>query len=72
LSRRIKKNDSKAIEILKDGIDESEELKGVGVAVASYILTAYNPKAYGTYDYRVKEVLKEISEFKELEHISND
>lgn len=67
-----KKNDSKAIEILKDGIDKHEGLKGVRVPVASYILTAYHPREYGTYDYRVKEVLKEIPEFEEPKHTSKD
>lgn len=41
------------------------QLKGVGMPRASFILSAWNPIEYVTYDYRIRDVLekKEIEDF---------
>ena len=33
------------------------ELRGVGVPTASFILTAWNPQEYGTYDFRIRDLM---------------
>jgi len=56
---------------LDDIISILTELKGVGVPVASYILTAWSPKDYGTYDVRMMEILPKCEDFKEPEKKSD-
>jgi len=60
----FKKNDLDSVKKLK-------ELEGVRVPVASYILTAWNPKDYGTYDSRMKKILPECEGFVEPKNKSN-
>lgn len=55
----FKKND------LDSMVNKLKELNGVGVPVASYILTAWNPKDYGAYDYRMKDILRRCEGFVE-------
>ena len=57
---------------LDDIILTLTELEGVGIPVASYILTAWNPMDYGTYDIRMQKILPECEGFKEPEKKSND
>ena len=52
---------------LDDIISTLTKLKGVNVPVASYILTAWNPKDYGTYDFRIRKILPKCEGFKEPE-----
>jgi len=52
----FKKNDLDSVKKLRD-------LDGVGVPVASYILTAWNPKEYGTYDSRMNDILRRCEGF---------
>jgi hypothetical protein len=61
----FKKND------LDSMVKKLQELDGVGVPVASYILTAWNPKDYGTYDSRMKDILPECEDFVEPKNKSD-
>lgn len=49
------------------------ELDGVGMPRASFILSAWNPKEFGTYDYRIREILesKNISDFQKPDKITD-
>jgi len=77
---KSKKNEQKVEDITREAFKQKDldsiikkltELDGIGVRVASYILTAWNPRDYGTYDFRMKEILKECEDFKEPKNKSD-
>jgi hypothetical protein len=47
------------------------ELHGIDVPVASYLLTAWNPKDYGTLDFRMKKILPKCESFKKPKNNSD-
>jgi len=71
ITRKAFKLARKDPENLHDIISTLKELKGVSVPVASYILTAWNPKDYGTYDFRMKKILQKCEGFEEPKTESN-
>ena len=52
-------------------ISKLRELHGIDIPVASYLLTAWNPKDYGTLDFRMKKILKKCESFKEPKNESD-
>jgi len=77
-----KKNEQKVEDVTREAFKQKDldsiikkltELDGVGVPVASYLLTAWNPKDYGTLDFRMKDILEKCDEdFKKPKKESSD
>jgi len=66
---RCKKNDTEEIKywtkkafspgmLDKDRVNYLMNLNGVGMPRASFILSAWNPIEFGTYDYRIRKVIE--------------
>ena len=75
-----KKNEQKVEDITREAFKQKDldsiikkltELDGIGVRVASYLLTAWNPRDYGTYDFRMQKILPKCGGFKKPKNNSD-